>query len=276
MLIKDIQPNASLAEYVRKYQIIRWQFEETINPPDKFLGPRPEHSLTFYIRDLQTYSFSGSQKKENYPRSIVCGIHTNTLIRGCGHDFWAIKIIFQPCALFKLTKVPMSELVNNFADAEAMFGKEVSLLYERLNGTENLPEMIGQIELFFKNIISQKTKESLAVDWVCKQILTQNQSQNLDNLARQSCLSTRQFIRKFDERIGINPKLFDRIVRFDRAYRLKNNSPSLDWLSVALSSGYYDYQHLTRDYKDFTNLSPVAYYEIDQKAPERTFGLHFG
>ena len=269
MLIKDIQPHISLTEFVRKYQIIRWQYDANATPPSKFLAPRPEHSLTFYIRDLQSYSFIGSTKRETYPKSIVSGIHTNTLIRDCGHDFWALKIIFQPCALFRLTGLPMHELVSNFADAEAIFSKDVTLVYERLNGTDNLNEMLGQIEFYLQKLISQKTKNIHAIDFVCQQLLTQNNKLSIDVLAKQSCLSTRQFIRKFEERTGISPKTYDKIVRFDKAYRQKNNNPNLDWLSIALDSGYYDYQHLTKDYKDFTNHTPVTYYEIDKKAPER-------
>lgn len=276
MLIKDIQPHISLTEFVRKYQIIRWQYDVNTIPPNKYLAPRPEHSLTFYIRDLQSYSFIGSTKKETYPKSIVSGIHTTTLIRDCGYDFWALKIIFQPCALYRLTGVPMHELVSNFADAEAIFGIEVNHVYERLNSLDNLQEMITQIEFYLQKVISSKTKNFHPIDLVCQQLLFQNESQNLDILAKKSFLSTRQFIRKFEERTGISPKLFDRIVRFDKAYRYKNNYPDLDWLSIALDSGYYDYQHLTKDYKDFTNHTPVTYYEIDKKAPERNFGLHFG
>ena len=64
MLIKDILPHFSLTEFVRKYQIIRWQFDVNAVPPNKFLAPRPEHSLTFYIRDLQSFTFINSFKKE--------------------------------------------------------------------------------------------------------------------------------------------------------------------------------------------------------------------
>ena len=276
MLIKDIQPHISLTEFIRKYQIIRWQYDAYSIPPNKLLAPRPEHSLAFYIRDLQSYSFLDSTKKEIYPKSIVSGIHTDTLIRDCGHDFWALKIIFQPCALYRITGIPMHELVNNFADAEAIFGKEVNLIYERLNGSDNLTEMISQIELYLRKVISRKVKSIHPIDFVCQRILTQEESQNLDIFANQSYLSTRQFIRKFEERTGISPKLFDRIVRFDKAYRLKNNRPDLDWLTISLNNGYYDYQHLSKDYKDFTGHTPVSYYEIDKKAPERDFGLHFG
>lgn len=276
MLIKDILPHFSLTEFVRKYQIIRWQFDVNAVPPNKFLAPRPEHSLTFYIRDLQSFTFINSFKKEFYPKSIICGIHNTTLIRDCGHDFWALKIIFQPCALFRLTGFPMNELVSNYVDAEIVFGKEIRLLQERLNSSDNLTEMIANIELYLKNQVQQIKKAIHPIDFVCQEILFQKKRKNLDILASQSYLSTRQFIRKFEERTGISPKLYDKIVRFDKAYRLKNNQPNLDWLSISMNSGYYDYQHLAKDYKDFTSFTPVTYYEIDKKAPERNFGLHFG
>ena len=64
MLIKNIRPHLSLTEFVRKYQIIRWQYDAYSIPPNKFLAPRPEHSLTFYIRDIQSYSFLNSTKKK--------------------------------------------------------------------------------------------------------------------------------------------------------------------------------------------------------------------
>jgi AraC-like DNA-binding protein len=276
MLIKDIQPEISLKEFVRNYQIIRWQYDATTIPSNKTLAPRPEHSLTFYIRDLQSFCFVNSNKKEFYPKSIISGIHDQTIIRDCGHDFWALKIIFQPCALFRLTGLPMKELVSNYVDAEIILGYEVRLLQERLNSTDNLKEMILNIETYLQYLITKQKKEHLQIDNVCKEILYQNEPKNLDVLSKKSFLSTRQFIRKFEERTGISPKLFDRIVRFDKAYRLKNNQPNLDWLSIALNCGYCDYQHLSKDYKDFTNTTPVGYYEIDKQAPERFFGLHFG
>lgn len=40
--------------------------------------------------------------------------------------------------------------------------------------------------------------------------------------------------------MGIAPKLYARIVRFDQAFRLKERQPELDWLVVAVQTGYYD------------------------------------
>lgn len=95
----------------------------------------------------------------------------------------------------------------------------------------------------------------------------------LDWLADQACLSQRQFYRQFMEREGVSPKLYARIARFENAMKLKNARPSIDWLSIAIELGYYDYQHLVRDFKEFTQLKPNAFLEADNKSPERVFGM---
>lgn len=276
MLIQNLLPKPSLQEYVRKYQIISWHFEAWAHTPHKILAPRPEHSLAFYIKDPQYFTFLDSQKEIQYPKSIICGVHNETIVRNCSHDFLTIKVVFQPCALYRLTGIPAHELVTNFYDAEAVFGKELVALNQRISSADNVAEMLQHIEFCLEKAILNKAKDKHSIDEVANLMLGKKSLGTLDDMARMSTLSVRQFIRKFEERTGVSPKTFDRIIRFDKAYRLKNNQPDLDWLSIAILSGYYDYQHLAKDYKDFTKTTPVGFYEIDLKAPERTFGLHFG
>jgi transcriptional regulator GlxA family with amidase domain len=79
---------------------------------------------------------------------------------------------------------------------------------------------------------------------------------SLDHLAAEACLSPRQFERNFVARVGLSPKLFARIARFDQAFRLKEKLPDLDWLAVAVQCGYYDYRHLVRDFREFAGVTP--------------------
>ena len=53
---------------------------------------------------------------------------------------------------------------------------------------------------------------------------------------------------------------------------MKNRHPERDWLTIALHCGYYDYQHLAKDYKEFTGYTPSAFADIENNAPERSFG----
>jgi transcriptional regulator GlxA family with amidase domain len=135
-------------------------------------------------------------------------------------------------------------------------------------------KMIEAIEYYLIRLIEKKCTIIEPIDKVSQLIVNQDKNASLAWLASQSCLSVRQFIRRFEEHMGISVKMFQKLVRFDRAYHQKNNQPDKDWLYIALSCGYYDYQHLAKDFRTFVNLSPSAFYEIEKMSPERVFALH--
>ncbi|GAB3643598.1 helix-turn-helix domain-containing protein [Spirosoma arcticum] len=273
MLYKGQFANLALREFIHHYEVVRFVFGRDVPPPAKYHTPRPEQSLTFYPRDPQRFSYTDSTEVITYPHAIVNGVHTTPTHRYGGHDFLAIRIIFQPGALFRLTGLPSGELTNTFVDAEAIWPKAVRPVSEWLNSTDDLTEMLTIVEAFLSGLFQSFRKHHHAIDATSRLIVGQQHRFSLDHLADQSCLSIRQFIRKFEERIGLSPKQFDRIARFDRAYRMRNQYPSLDWLSVAIACGYYDHQHFAKDCKELTYLSPISFFAQNQKAPEFALGL---
>ncbi len=59
-------------------------------------------------------------------------------------------------------------------------------------------------------------------------------------------------------------------MRFENAFRMRNKNPQLDWLTIAICCGYYDYQHLAKDYKDLAGFTPNKFHDL--QGPERFFG----
>jgi AraC-like DNA-binding protein len=276
VLLTDILPCAALQNYVRKYQVYRFSFEKSSVPPVKFHTPRPEHSITFYVRDAQKFSPINSSRVSTYPQCVINGIYTFPINRYGGYDFCAIKVVLQPTTLSRLKVIQVKQLNNNYINAEDCLGKEVSFLCEQLFMMNDLKDMIGSIERFLIQLINKSCKSLEPIDKTSQLIVKHEGNISLNWLAAQSCLSVRQFIRRFEEHIGVSPKMFQKIIRLDRAYRLKNNNSTNDWLCIALASGYYDYQHLVKDFKEFIHLTPTAFYEIEKASPERTFSLHEG
>ena len=275
VLLKDISPSASLQEYVRKYQVFRFLFDKEIVPPAKFHAPRPEHCITFYIRNVQKYSYLNSTAILAYPQCVINGMYTVPVHRYGGNDFLAIKVILQPSILYQLVKFPLEELTNKFINAEDVWGTEIRSTCNQLNELNDLDEMLLTVETFFENLVKRIKKDYHPIDKVINYILNTENCASLNWLASESCLCTRQFIRKFEERIGISAKKFERIIRFDKAYRMKNSHPEYDWLYIAIACDYHDYQHLVRDCKEFTNLTPPLLFEQEIKSPERAFGLWY-
>lgn len=272
MILRDVLPNSALQEYVRKHQIIRFVFGANDVLPFKAYSPRPEHCLIFLLRDKLNVSYLNSDKLLIHPKCTINGQHTIVTNRYVPRDFWSLQIVLQPGALFRLTGIPSYELTNTFIDAEAVWGRDIRETHEQMSNTDDVDKSILIAEAFLEKIIRKSKRDLHGIDRVSQLILGQNKVISIDNLANQAYLSSRQFHRKFTERMGVNPKVYDRIVRFEKAFRMKNAYPDLDWLTIALHTGYYDYQHLVKDYKDFTKLTPAGFYETDTKAPERIFG----
>jgi AraC-like DNA-binding protein len=186
----------------------------------------------------------------------------------------AIKISLQPGVLFCLTGIPSYELTNSYIDAEVLWGSEVRMVCEKLANAEDLRTRLNILEQFLQNLLKGRLRRNLhPVDKAGRYILSQEGAASVDWLADQSCLSRRQFIRKFEERQGINPKMFERMARFERAYLMKNRYPLADWLSIAIACGYYDYQHMVKDYKKFTNYTPPSLFELERNYPYYNFRL---
>src|SRR5437762_1428507 len=273
-LLKDILPDPDLQEYIRKYQVVRFVFDKGIVPPIKFHTPRPEHCITFYVRDAQRFSYANSPEVFTYPQCVVNGMYNIPIHRYGGHDFLAIKVILQPTILFHLIKIDLQKLTNKFINAQEVWGNKINSVCAQLSDVEDLHEMIQIIESFFQTLLKKIPRPGHPFDEAICFMLNEKNAVSIDWLANQSCLSTRQFIRKFEECVGISAKTFQRIIRFDAAFRMKNGHPDEDWLSIAIARGYYDYQHLVKDFKEFTHLTPPAFYEVEKKSPERSFGLH--
>lgn len=268
-------PSPALREYVRTLQIVGCSFPSSMATlPVKSYWPRAENSLAFYPKDPEKHEYGFSGSLLDKPRSTVNGQYSIVTNRHVGRDFMVFQVQFQPGALFRLTGIPVSELTNSFTDAETVFSTEIIRVNERLSYAKHYTEMIPVVENFLLYLVSRaKQRQFRPVDKISHLLLQHPSVVSLDWLADQACLSQRQFYRQFVEREGVSPKLYTRIARFENAMKLKNTRPALDWLSVAIEMGYYDYQHLVRDFKEFTQLTPNAFFEADTRSPERVFGV---
>lgn len=183
-----------------------------------------------------------------------------------------IQIIFQPGGLFRLTGLPGAEINDAYIAADCVFSKEVHLVNEAFFHARGYAEIVQIANAFIIKLAKKALQEEHPLDTACRWAMGAT-AVSVDELAKNSFLCTRQLERRFSERTGVNPKLFTRLVRFDRAFRSKNLNPARSWLDIAFDCGYYDYQHLVRDYKDFTGLKPVDFHLLETQAPERRFGL---
>jgi AraC-like DNA-binding protein len=272
MLLNEIKPSPFLTEYIRLYRIIDFHFLNVTSVPFKAYPPRPEHCLQFMPIGAETIRYPDSPVAIPPTGAIFMGTHTGVIHRYPDKRTLGLQVIFQPGAIYQIANVSCHELTNIYMDAEYLLGTCTRLVNEQLFHAKNYAEMISIVEMFLTGLIKKINQKKHRVDAISKAMICENDRFSLDKFLKAAYLSHRQVDRKFKERIGMPPKQFLQISRFDKAFRMKNRFPGRDWLSVALHCGYYDYQHLVKDYKEFTGYTPTQFFAIDNHAPERILG----
>ena len=273
MISKDILPSEQLRQYISQYRLRHFIFQKGMVPPVKPFPPRPEQCLTFYIRGNETARYLDLGSEIRKPRSVLSGQFTNRVDRYVSFpEILMIIVDFKPGALNRLVGIPFTAFTNRDLDAETVFCTEIKRVNERLSSSECYGEMIQIIERFFAVLIQQQRIEILPLDGLITRV-SEDPDCSIDWMAKHAFLSPRQLERKFDERIGISPKTFLRISRFNKSYWLHLKNPGMSWFDIAMSCGYTDYQHLVKEYKEFTHAAPNPFFELESRAPGRILGL---
>ncbi len=273
MVLLQYLPSPVLQEFIRVFRVVRFSFNNAKNVPFKPYPPKPEHCLSFYPRDPEIVVYAKSGKRPSNLKAVLFGQQNEVTNRYVGTDFLVFQVVFQPGALYRLTGISSHELTNCYIDAETIFSSQkIKEVNEKLANANSYALMVDIVEGFLQAHINKAKKELHRVDIVSKLILQKTEGIKIEWLAKESCLSLRQYDRKFIERMGVSPKYFVKVVRFENAFRMKNRYPHLDWLTIALQCGYYDYQHLTKDYHELTLQKPTDFHLLDLSSPERKFG----
>jgi AraC-like DNA-binding protein len=272
MILKEFLPAPALREFVQWYRIVHFEFDKFTQIPFKVYSPKPEECLYFILHDSLMFEFSDSTKKESQ-LPIIIGQQTIVNTRYFHKKFLNFQVVFQPTGLFRLTGLPSFELTNQLVDAEYIFSKNILFIHEQLQDAKSHREMLLIADKFISDMINHARKDFHPLDSISKMMMKRHGKISVDWLAKESCLGIKQFKRKFSERVGVNPKTFERIIRFNKAFNIKNAHPNWDWLRIAIECDYFDYQHLVKDYKSFTGLTPIEFHLLEINSPECRLGL---
>jgi AraC-like DNA-binding protein len=84
-------------------------------------------------------------------------------------------------------------------------------------------------------------------------------SRTIADVSEKIGLSERRFIQLFSQEVGLTPKLFWRVQRFQKVLTMLKKAQTVDWLALALDCNYFDQAHFIHDFQAFAGINPTAY-----------------
>jgi AraC-like DNA-binding protein len=251
--IQTAVPQPVLREFVRSYaqREIECEGEGFEQPNIASL----EHILSFDFRDQTLMNFADGQSVL-LPRINVVGLQT--LPSGCARfsgRFFAFGIFLKPLASWQLFRIPPGDLTNRNIDGVDLLGKGMQSLWLALAESKAFAERVRVAEEYLLPFaINALARTSIMKS--AQHLLHVKGTISIDELANHTALSVRQYERRFADEMGLSPKLFARITRFQMALDAKRISPGRTWLSVAHEFGYFDQMHMIRDFKNLGGVAP--------------------
>nr|WP_068886758.1 helix-turn-helix domain-containing protein [Pedobacter panaciterrae] len=168
---------------------------------------------------------------------------------------FAIKL--KPAALTQLFNLNMDQYLDKIVDLDTFPNPELAAMKEKLLPFKNEHDLKRVLDSYFiklsKDIIANPLKDALDL------IFSSNGTATVAEMLSTAKLSERQLERLFKKYIGLSPKYYSRIIRFNYIFQLIKSKNS-SWTEIVYQSGYYDQSHFIRNFKAFTGEDPASYF----------------
>lgn len=268
MLGQVYKPPPALQEFVLHFITIDAPLPDGVTEVVSPYPPTPLQSLMFYGENRIGMRRHGSEAFALQPSVVVVGPQYTRVNLQVRERLRAIRVDFRPGGLYRLLGMPMYELLDGGFSASDLLGSEMELVNEQVLHAPDLATAACHVEAYLLGKCA-KLKTALPFDWAMGQLLQSQGLAPIEKIAAEACLSLRQFERKCKERLGMPPKAFARIIRFSKAYQLREADPHLTWTAIAHESGYFDQMHMIRDFKQFAGVTPTILEEDLSLTPLR-------
>jgi AraC-like DNA-binding protein len=175
----------------------------------------------------------------------------------------SFAILFQPAGLYQLFGLPMTEVTNCDYEARAVLGRPIVELEMRL---EDCPTFAQRVVVANRFLLERAAavRQRDGVVAAADRILHSSGTASMTALASMTRLSLRQFERRFAAQVGMSPKLFACIVRFEAVMDRMTRVAGASWSDTAYRFGYHDQMHMVHDIRRFTGETPTKSLDVFQ------------
>lgn len=270
MYYREITPRPELRTYIKCF----WILEDPLNSASSVERIVPDGRMELIFHYGSPFERVNDESASVQAPGIVTGqIRKPLLIRPTG-PIGMLAVRFFPFGFSSLFTIPSNELAHSLHSIDGVLGKRGLELQERVLGASTNNQRIQILENFFLELLAERGDYEFRIHRVTRKIYELRGVFRIEDLAQEFNISARQIERLFQQKVGLSPNVFGRLIRFQSAVAMKVNDLTLSLTDLSHEAGYYDQSHFIKDFRDFSGLSPRQYFlEVHHMADLFTDGL---
>jgi AraC-like DNA-binding protein len=257
MEIRRAIPHPKFRSIVRLFEERRVDLGSmTVNWP---VSARPHQIIDIYLEEPFRVRVGGCSTRR-VPEIVVVGPQTfpraQLSMSGKIHVF---NILFQPAGLNQLIGVDMRSLVNQDPAASDVLGASAVRLGDKVRAAPDFFARVRATQQWLDGQMEGKASPNGAINHASALLIKTTGQTRIDDLVRLTGMSASQLQRRFNEQVGLSPKGYARLIRFDQALVARRRAPERSWTDILHDLGYYDQAHFIREFHMFAGISPTRF-----------------
>ena len=247
MRINFYRPCVRLQPFIRYYWILNTNEDiDTLTFPIGCPQLIFHRWSRFYIPELKTeqakFSISG---QVNFPARIQSSGDVETIV-----------VVFHPHAIGTMFNIPISSFYNQEIDGYSLGDKSLNILADDVFNAEDSIVAIELIEQWLLLRLAESGIYNFKRVGASLKLLFQDNVISVESMAQLACLSRKQFERVFFNAVGMRPKEYSNVARFQKSLWLMQKG-NRDFAGIAYSCGYADQSHFIRECRRYSGATPA-------------------
>lgn len=257
MLFRRYIPGPRLRDFVQDF----WLYDNCGGEHQRErILPSATFELVINLRDdeIRIYDPAHLNNYRRFAGALISGPYAGSFVSDTTEEVSFIGVHFKPGGAFPFLGLPAQELADNHVDLKSLWGRRANELRERTCAAGSAAERFRLLENCLLAKMCDQAAAHRAVNATMR-LLGNSEQIRVRDVAERVGLSQRRLIDLFAAQVGLTPKLFSRVRRFQRALTLADQTESAEWVQIALESGYFDQSHMINDFVELCGFTPAEY-----------------
>lgn len=247
-----------------------WMFSHARIPRMERILPSATNELVINLceDEVRIHDPSQTDRYRRFSGAVMSGTYSGAFVCDAMQHESMLGVHFKPGGVFPILGALASELTDTHANLADLWGRSALELRERLCAAATPRQRFQIVEEVLTSRLRDARQGHAAVP-IALGVFGRSRDHSVRDVAREVGLCQRRFIEVFTAQVGLTPKLFCRLLRFQRARTLAEEVEAADWAQLASICGFFDQSHLINDFQEFSVLlNTFAAFDLWQSFPD--------